>query len=85
MSFSIFFPFSISWFQNLWLALCGIYTKKLKFYILDDPRRQKAKDDKLWKREFTWATQHGWTRCGVHASNVKERVEWFYLGQLETI
>jgi hypothetical protein len=26
---------------------------------LDDPRRQKARDDKLWKREFTWATQHG--------------------------
>jgi len=22
------------------------------------PRRQKARDDKLWKREFTWATQH---------------------------
>ena len=26
---------------------------------LADPRRQKARDDKLWKREFTWATQHG--------------------------
>ncbi len=26
---------------------------------LDDPRRQKTRDDKLWKREFTWATQHG--------------------------
>jgi hypothetical protein len=26
---------------------------------LDDPRRQKTMDDKLWKREFTWATQHG--------------------------
>jgi len=59
MSFSIFFPFSISWFQNLWLALCGIYTKKPKIYILDDLIRQKARDDKLWKREFTWATQHG--------------------------
>ncbi len=23
------------------------------------PRRQKTRDDKLWKREFTWATQHG--------------------------
>ncbi len=26
---------------------------------LDDPRRQKTRDDKLWKREFTLATQHG--------------------------
>jgi hypothetical protein len=26
---------------------------------LDDPRRQKTRDDKLWKRKFTWATQHG--------------------------
>jgi len=26
---------------------------------LADLRRQKARDDKLWKQEFTWATQHG--------------------------
>jgi hypothetical protein len=26
---------------------------------IDDPKRQKTRDDKLWKREFTWATQHG--------------------------
>jgi hypothetical protein len=27
--------------------------------LSDDPRRQKARDDKLWNWEFTWATQHG--------------------------
>jgi hypothetical protein len=33
----------------------------------DDPRRQQARDDKFWKLEFTWATQHGvdkmWCPC----------------------
>jgi hypothetical protein len=32
--------------------------------LLDDPRRQKARDDKLWKPEFTWATQHGVDKMG---------------------
>jgi hypothetical protein len=27
-----FFSFSISWFQNLWLALCWTYTRKPKIY-----------------------------------------------------
>jgi hypothetical protein len=26
---------------------------------LDDPRNQKAKDDKLWKQELSWARHHG--------------------------
>jgi len=34
---------------------------------LDDPKRQKTRDDKLWRHEFTWATQHGvdkmWCPC----------------------
>jgi len=47
---------------------------------LDDPRRQKTRDDKLWKQEFTWATHNmGWTRCSVHAPNVKEGADSFYL------
>ncbi len=30
---------------------------------LDDPRRQKARDDKLWKREFTWGGQDAVSMC----------------------
>jgi hypothetical protein len=47
---------------------------------LDDPRRQKTRMTSCGNGSSHGPHNMGWTRCSVHAPNVKEEANWFYLG-----
>jgi hypothetical protein len=49
---------------------------------LDDPRRQKARDDKLWKWEFSWATQHGVDKMRCPCAKCEGRGKLVLLGTI---